>query len=120
LILLAVVCAAVSASCGSVAKLHADAGTGGSATTDGGTAGAPGGDGGATGAGGTSGGAGGAGSGGSDGGVSSSIHLHGTIGTLGAPPAPAGTVRLVGAHFSFPNPNLCNASTCLVSGGIVP
>ena len=134
LILMSIVWASVS--CGSVASPRFDAspsrdgaipdGTGGATAGGSGGAGGAGGTNGAGGAGGTN-GAGGAGSGGAGGGndggtagTGGGIRLHGSIGTLGAAPAAAGAIRLVDPHLSVPGLKLCNASTCLVSGGIVP
>jgi hypothetical protein len=77
---------------------------------------------GGAGAGGT-GGNGAGGSGGSSGGAggnASGLIVHGTIGALGPAPAAMGTVLLVRPRISAPGPTICNATTCLVSGGITP
>jgi hypothetical protein len=125
-------------SCGSVSGLKPDSGSPSDATTtsdgttdtartdSGGATGGSSGSGGATGSGGA------VGTGGNapidagpdavsgTGGNSTGILLRGHITTLGAPPAPAGDIRVVNASISIPNPKMCNGTICVVSGGIVP
>ena len=120
--LIGVLALAAVLGCGSVGSTSKDAGNSkdGTATGAGGAATGAGGSG--SGAGGTTGAGGATGAGGSTGagGNASGIFVHGTIGTLGAPPAQTGAVRLVNPRISTPGPTICNTTTCLVNGGIVP